>query len=244
MVKGMTPTEWGRAMNRIRMIVTGVLVCLVCGIGSAQDRELTVEELYLRQIEFQIMKEKAFTGDLEMKEVVLDDLEEMIEESSVGQDNDDVQYILEYLGMEGTTNLQYEGRRVVNNYPQVRRKSAELLGKLGGERAKDTLITMLLRDDEPMVKAEAAFALGVIGLNEKNEVVQALVHALDQQDFTNPDNNFALAVVNALDRIAQQNNGINDPDAFRMLVRIAQGGYVKDVRARALMVLDSLRRYE
>ena len=210
----------------------------------AQERELTVEELYLRQVEFQILKEQAFTGDRDMKEIVLEDLEFMLEENSVGEDDDDVQYILEYLGMEGTTNIVIEGRRIVNNYPDIRRKAAELLGKLGGERAKDTLVTMVMRDDEPMVKAEAAFALGAIGLNEKNEVVRALVHALDQQDFTKPDDNFALAVLNAFDRIAQSNNGINDPEVFRILVRVAQGGYVREVRARALAVLDSLRRYQ
>lgn len=207
-------------------------------------KELTVEELYLRQIEFQILKEKAFSGDREMKDLVLDDIEEMVEENSVDEENIEIQFILEYLGMEGTTNTVLEGRRLINNFPEIRRRAAELLGKIGGEHATDALMTMVLRDDETMVKAEAAYALGEIGVNVKNEVVQALVHSLDQQNFTNPDNNFAYAVVLAIDKIAKKNNGIDDPNAFRILVQVAQGGYVRTVRAKALQVLDSLRGYE
>ena len=229
----------------VRRCFWTVLICglITAGVSFAQERtrEITVEELYLRQLEFQILKEKAFSGDREMKDLVLDDIEAMLAEDSIGEDNNEVEFILQYLGMEGTTNTVIEGRRLINNFPEIRRRAAELLGKIGGEPAKDALLTMVLRDNEPMVKAEAAYALGTIGLNPNNEVVRALSYALDAQDFTRPDDNFAFAVLLAFEKIAEKNGGINEPEVFKILVQIAQGGYVRKVRAKALQVLDLLR---
>ena len=81
----------------------------------------------------------------------------------------------------------------------VRKEACDLLGKLGGENSKDTLLEVLVQDDEPMVKAEAAYALGKIGYNENDEVARALAFAVVDQDVVNPDSNFAFAVLLAFE---------------------------------------------
>ena len=168
-------------------------------------KELTVEELYLKDIEFQILKEKAFSNDRDMKLKALDDLEKQINEGSVNKDNREVEFILEYLSMEGIGRKVLENRRLTNYFPEVRRRACNLLGKIGGEQAKNALIAVLLNDNEPMVKSEAAYALGNIGLNDNNEVVKALLFALNQQDPTRVDNNFAYAIILSLEKIAKKN---------------------------------------
>ncbi len=222
-----------------------VLLVLAAFIAGAQDREkeLTVEELYLRDIEFQILSEKAFSGDREMKMNVLDELETMIDQGSVSEP-DKVMFVLEYLGMEGTARRVREANRLVNYFPEVRRRSANLLGRLGGEGAKKALLTMLVRDQEPMVKAEAAYALGTIGINDSNDVVRALLFTLEQEDPVQPDNNLAYAICLSLEKIAAKNSGIRDPEAYRALVRIAQGNYIKTVRRKALQTLDEMKKYQ
>jgi hypothetical protein len=218
-------------------------------LAGAQDseRELTVEELYLRDIEFQILSEKAFSDSREIKLDVLDEIEVMIEEGTV-DDPDKVEFVLEYLGMEGTARRVRENARLVNYYPEVRRRSANLLGQLGGDRAKDALVSILLIDDEPMVKAEAAYALGVIGTNDGNEVVQALLFTLENEDPQMPDNNLAYAVCLAVEKIVEANDGDLDTAAYsdlaRTLVRIAQGNYIKTVRRKALQTLEVLKDYQ
>lgn len=224
------------------------LVALVLGLTAAcmlaaQDvgREQTVEELYLEKIEMQILREQAFADDRELKMKVLDDLEASIDQGNAGSD---VELILEFLALEGIVRTVRESNRLINYFPDVRRRAANLLGRVGGEEARNTLITVLIKDDEPMVKAEAAYALGVIGENGSNEVVQALIFSLEQDNPDQPDNNFAYAVCLSLEKIARRNNGIKDPAAFRALVRIAQGSYIRTVQNKALATLEELRQYQ
>jgi len=214
-------------------------------VAGAQGtkKELTVEELYLRDIEFQILSEKAFSGDAELKMSVLDEMEQMIEDGDV-KDPDKVQFVLEYLAMEGTGRRVRENARLVNYFPEVRRRSANLLGRLGGEGAKDALISVLIIDDEPMVKAEAAYALGVVGLNQANATVKAILFTLEQEDPSSPDNNLGYAICLALEKIAKRNGGIKEPEAYRALVRIAQGPYLRTVKQKALSTLEELKKYQ
>ena len=231
---------------RLAFVVLGLAAAVMLGAQST-ERELTVEELYLRDIEFQILSEKAFSDSREIKLDVLDEIEIMIEEGTI-DDPDKVEFVLEYLGMEGTARRVRESARLINYYPEVRRRSANLLGRLGGDRAKDALVSILLIDDEPMVKAEAAYALGVIGTNDGNEVVRALLYTLETEDPQMPDNNLAYAVCLAVEKIVEANDGDLDSAAYadlaRTLVRIAQGNYIKTVRRKALQTLEVLKEYQ
>jgi HEAT repeat protein len=234
--------------SSIRLVF--IIVCLAAALmagAQSKERELTVEELYLRDIEFQILSEKAFSDSREIKLDVLDEIEVMIDEGTV-DDPDKVEFVLEYLGMEGTARRVRESARLINYYPEVRRRSANLLGRLGGDKAKNALVSILLIDDEPMVKAEAAYALGVIGTNDGNEVVQALLFTLENEDPQMPDNNLAYAVCLAVEKIVEANDGDLDSSAYsdlaRTLVRIAQGNYIKTVRRKALQTLEVLKEYQ
>jgi len=230
----------------MKATILGLTLCLLlaAAAGAQQgQRELTVEELYLRDIEFQILSEKAFSGDPELKMSVLDEMERMIAQDKV-EDPDKVQFVLEYLAMEGTGRRVRENARLVNYFPEVRRRAANLLGRLGGVKAKDALISVLIVDDEPMVKAEAAYALGMIGLNDANDTVKAILFTLEQEDPSPPDNNLGYAICLALEKIAEANKGIREPDAYRALVRIAQGPYIRTVKQKALATLNELKKYQ
>ncbi len=237
-------------MKRKAVLALVIISGIAAGaLLSAQttERELTVEELYLRDIEFQILSEKAFSGNREIKLDVLDEIETMIEEGKVDK-VEKVEFVLEYLGMEGTARRIRESNRLINYYPEVRRRAANLLGRLGGERAKDALVSILLIDDEPMVQAEAAYSLGVIGMNDGNEVVRALLYTLENDNPQMPDNNLAYAVCLAVEKIVEANDGDLEDKAYgdlaKTLVRIAQGNYIKTVRRKALQTLEVLKDYQ
>jgi HEAT repeat protein len=210
--------------------------------ASTSSKELTIEELFLQSVEFQILREKAFSDDYDIKMSALDDLDKKITDGSYKAGDPQVEFVLEYLAMEGSGHTVREAGRLINNFPEVRRRSANMLGRLGTDQAKDALIRVLLIDNEPMVQAEAAYGLGVIGRNPDNQVVQALAFSYNRMDPTQPDNNLGYAMCLAIEKLAQKTpGGIKDPAAYQMLVKIAQGNYLRAVKTKALQVLDELK---
>lgn len=233
-----------------QFIVLAALV-LLCGSAFAQDskssqgkgKEATVEERYLESAEVRFIKEQAIQPDRDSKEKALKSLGELIKNGKVGENDKEVHVILESLSMEGIGIQVREDRRLVNNYPDIRRDACNLLGQMGTEAAKDILINVLLSDDETMVLSEAVYALGVIGQNENNQVSEAISYIILNQDIINPDSNFAMATLFAFEKLAAKNNGLNDPNAFRALIRLSQGNYKRDVKLKANQVIDKLKKY-
>ena len=233
-----------------RAILPAILAMLSISVVSVSAQstgrgsgEATIEELYLQSTEIRIINEQARNGDREMKIMALENIQEMIDAGRRSTGAPDAHYVLDYLAGEGIGHEIRENRRLINYYPEVRRRAANLLGKLGGENSKDSLLKILLSDNESMVLAEAAYALGQIGLNDNDEVTEILADVILSQDILNPDNNFAFASLLAYQKIARKNGGIDDPSAFEAIIRIAQGNYIKDVRMKAVQVLNELRTY-
>jgi HEAT repeat protein len=229
----------------------GIVVAFCIGpiaVLSAQQtgsqptqKEITIEELFLQSVEFQILREKAFSGDYDVKMSSLDDLEKKVNDGSYKGSDQQIEFVLEYLALEGSARTTREAGRLVNNFPEVRRRAANLLGRVGSDDAKNALVRVLLIDEEPVVKAEAAYALGVIGKNDNNEVVQALSYTYNKEDPSKPDNNFGYALCLAIEKLAKKTGGIKDPAAYQMLVKIAGGNYLRTVKTKALQVLDELK---
>lgn len=236
-------------MRKSVVLYALIAVLLVSAGGlSAQEKrpagskEITIEELFLKSIEFQILREKAFSDDYEVKMGALDDLDKKLTEGSIGDNAAQVAFVLEYLAMEGSGHTVREDGRLLNNFPEVRRRAANMLGRIGTEAAKDALIRVLLIDEEPMVKSEAAYALGVVGMNKDNEVVKVLAYALDREDPSKPDNNFAYAMALAIEKIVKKGQGATDAIAYKTLVKIAGGNYLRTVKSKALQVLEELKK--
>jgi len=235
-------------MTMARTFAATLLLILAAVFLGAQSsptpgKELTIEEKFLQKsIELQVLKEQAFAPEYDSKMIALDDITEKLSKGSLGSEAADLEFILEYLAMEGTSHTVREGLRLANYFPDVRRRAAELLGKVRTEQAKNALITVLLNDDEPMVKAQAAYSLGELGMNENNEVAAALVFAVDREDHTRADNNWGYAMALAFEKLHQKTGGLKYPGAFRALVKISQGNYLATVRQKALQVLEAMKK--
>ncbi|HOV62890.1 MAG TPA: HEAT repeat domain-containing protein [Spirochaetia bacterium] len=235
-------------MKQLFMVLTACF--LLCGSVFAQEsstqskgKETTVEERYLESAEVRLIREQALQPERDAKEKALKSLEDLIKNGKVGESDKEVHLILENLSLEGTGILIWENRRLLNNYPDIRMKACQLLGQMGTDDAKEILINVLLSDDETMVLSEAVYALGVMGKNENNQVSEAIAYTILNQDIINPDNNFAMASLFALEKLAAKNNGLNDPNAFRALIRISQGNYIRDVKLKADQVIEKLKKY-
>jgi hypothetical protein len=234
----------GRVFLIAAALLAGAVVTLPAqqtGSSSGGGKEITIEELFLKSVEMQILREKAFSDDYEIKLGALDDLEKKIDNGSYRSDDTQVEFVAEYLSLEGSGHVTRQDGHQINDFPEVRRRAASLLGRMGTDQAKDALVRVLFIDPDPMVKSEAAYGLGVIGLNKNNEVSQALAFAYSREDPSKPDNNFGYALCLAVEKIAKKTGGIKDPGAYTMLVKIAQGNYLRTVKTKALQVLEELK---
>ncbi len=224
----------------IAFLLSPILLYAQNSSGNTK-KEKTVEELFLQSVQMTVIGEQAVSPERESKLKALDFIDEMISNGKASSNSSDIHSILDYLSLTGTGVTYRENGLLINNFPEVRRRACEELGKLGGESSKDSLINILLTDKEPMVLSEAAFALGKIGLNKNNQVSQALSYAILNQDIMLPDNNFAFAVLLAFDKLIKSNHGLRDPTVLRAIIRIQNGNYIKKVKAKAQEVLETLQ---
>ncbi|MCK4541862.1 MAG: HEAT repeat domain-containing protein [Spirochaetales bacterium] len=204
--------------------------------------EATVEELFLKNAEIRVLREQAITVDRDIKLLALQGIQEMIDEGKISSGDPEAHYILDYLSTEGIGTAVLENRRLINYFPEVRRKSCELLGRLGGERSVSSLIRVLADEDETMVLSEAVYALGEIGTNENNSTSQAISAAVIAQDTVRPDDNFAFAALLAFEKLAKKTGSLSDTSVFSAIIRIAQGNYIRPVRQKANELLIALRK--
>lgn len=220
-----------------------IIMILTPGILWSQEDDLTVEEFYLQNIEMQIIREQAVDQDRDMKLLALKNIEEMVDEGKVGEGDKEVHYLLELLANEGIGHEVRENGVIVNNYPIVRKEACTLLGEVGGEESKDTLIQITMKDSEPMVLSEAVYALGRLGYNESNEVSQSIANVVFSQDAIMPNDNLAFAALLSFEKLADTNAGLTDPYAVQAIIAIAKGNYIRPVKMKANELLNKLRDY-
>ncbi|HOX91855.1 MAG TPA: HEAT repeat domain-containing protein [Spirochaetales bacterium] len=230
-------------MKHSIVLLFAVLVAASPALAQSTGSERTVEESYLQQsLETMIIREQAYGESKDSKLVALQYIREAVEGGRTGPD---IQAALEFLATESTYTIIRSGGygRPTNNYPDVRREAAFLLGKFKTPEAKDTLLKVALADTEPMVIAAAIRSLGEIGIIENDDVTQAISFIVNRFDILMPDNSLAFEAIIAFELLAEANKGIADPAAIRAIMRIAEGNYIKPVQDRAKALLTKLRQY-
>ena len=222
-----------------------VLVVVMTGFAFAQDtagdRPATIEELYLSQeIEIQIISSQARSNDRDSKLLAIETVRKLYEAGDIDL-TQDLFTVIESLATEGTSREVRSAGRVINYFPVVRKEAAALLGDIGGPGAKTVLLEMVREDPEPMVLAEAIYALGKIGLNENHEVTDHLIYVLARENAQYaPDNYLALATLLAIENLVEQGAAL-DSDTVGMIIDISTNyRYITMVRDRARAVLAGL----
>ncbi|MCL2196301.1 MAG: HEAT repeat domain-containing protein [Treponema sp.] len=223
------------------LLAAAVVIIPTVSAQNRQRSEMSVEESYLQEsIEIMIIRETARAHSREQKLIALDYIRDAIDR---GNRNDEIRETLEFLSREGRMTQARENGRLVNNYPDVRRQAAKYLGQMASPEARRNLLEMIQFENEPMVLQEVIKSLGDIGENQNNETVNYIAFVMNRFGATNPDNIMAVATIDAFEKIARKNNGLNSPDAVRALVLISEGLYVTPVKERARQLLAELRSY-
>ncbi|MBO5235652.1 MAG: HEAT repeat domain-containing protein [Spirochaetaceae bacterium] len=187
-------------MKIARTVIFLLAMVLSTNLFAQQaTRETTVEDEYLSSVEGVIIRELSQADDRDNKFVSLQYIEDAL---NAGRTSPDIQAALDSLAGEGITTQSRTNGRLVNNFPDVRRKACELLGKVPTEESKNTLVQVTLADNEPVVVAAAVRSLGEIGINDNNEVVEAIIWAQKKYATLNPTSSLAFEILNAFEALA------------------------------------------
>jgi outer membrane biosynthesis protein TonB len=119
-----------------------------------------------------------------------------------GNTSEDIMKALNQLAGEGISKQSRTNGRLMNNYPDIRRRACLALGKIKTEQSKEYLVQVTLAENEPMVIAAAVNSLGEIGFNNNDEVVDAISFANRRNQILNPTSSLAFEVLDAYDGTA------------------------------------------
>ncbi len=187
---------------KITKVLTAVVCCAaLCGAASAQSTkrtETTVEDEYMSSIEDTIVTELAASPEYDNKLLALQYLENALGE---GRQTPDMAAALERLAGEGINTKARTNGRLVNNYPDIRRKACELLAQVPTTDSKNTLLSICADDQEPMVVSAAVRSLGELGMNDGDEVVNAIEFVQRRYAVLNPTSSLALEILFAYEKL-------------------------------------------
>ncbi len=216
--------------------------------AKPQSGEKTVEEAYLQSsAETMMVKELSHEDNIESKQLALDYARRA---SDAGRKTDDIRASLQYLALENTDLIARSAGvgPATNNYPDIRRQACILLGDFPSADTKDTLVKVIqnTKVEDPMVLAEAIRSLGRIGMNDNDEVVQAIADSISHFDNVGiPEDRLAVYTLFALTDLADKNHGFKDMGTVTSIImKFTKGNYVKAVQVLARQTLDKLTAYQ
>lgn len=233
-----------------KVLISSLLAFLVSSVFAQEsqvkkqkndkEEETSVESEYLNDVDGDIIITLAESDDYDNKLVALQYLQSAIED---GNESDAIIQALDKLAGEGLTNQTRKNGRLTNNYPEIRRQACLLMAKVPTEHSKNTLVSIAVADNEPMVIAAAVKSLGEIGINENDEVIEAIAFANRRNQVLNPTSSLALEVLTAYETLADKTE--NKKTMIDSIARISSDyHYVTPVRQKAFKLLKSISATE
>ena len=233
-----------------KVLISSLLAFLVSSVfaqesqvkkqNNNKEEETSVESEYLNDVDGDIIITLAESDDYDNKLVALQYLQSAIED---GNESDAIIQALDKLAGEGLTNQTRKNGRLTNNYPEIRRQACLLMAKVPTEHSKNTLVSIAVADNEPMVIAAAVKSLGEIGINENDEVIEAIAFANRRNQVLNPTSSLALEVLTVYETLADKTE--NKKTMIDSIARISSDyHYVTPVRQKAFKLLKSISATE
>ena len=234
-------------MKLSKKVLISSVILMISGFVFAQtsqvqkkntetEKETSVESEYLNDVDSDIIMTLAESDEYDNKLVALQYLSSALDD---GNTSDAVIQALDRLAGEGLTTQSRTNGRLSNNFPEIRREACKLMAKVPTEHSKNTLVSIAVADNEPMVIAAAVRALGEIGINNNDETVDAIAFANRRNQVLNPTSSLALEVLNAFEMLADSTE--NRKSMIDTIARISTDyHYVTPVRQKAYKLLKTL----
>lgn len=204
--------------------------------ATQSKAESNVEDEYLSDVDGVVILSLAQSDEYDNKLVAMQFLESAVDG---GNTSPEVMQALNQLAGEGINTQARTNGRLMNNFPDIRRRACLLLGKVKTEESKNYLVSVALAENEPMVIAAAVNSLGEVGINKNDEVVDAISFANRRNQILNPTSSLAFEVLDAYEKLAESTT--NRKIIIDSVSKIAADyHYVTPVRTKAMKLLKIL----
>ena len=221
---------------KINKLIAVGLTTFILGAGAfaqSSKNETSVESEYMSSMEDIVITEMANSDQRDNKLVALQYLEAAADKGNVSPDR---VRALDLLSGEGISTQSRTKGRLANNYPDIRAKACDILGKIGTEEAAYVLTNVVKNDNEPWVLSRAIRALGEIGSNEDDKVTDTIAFISNRVEVLNPTSSLANEIVDAYEKLLPETK--NKKPVIDSLTRIASDyRFVRPVRTKALELL-------
>jgi len=140
----------------------------------------------------------------------------------------------------GVLNPIYRDGFLINDFPDIRLRSVQILSKYGTSASGELLLRLIRYEWDPVVSEEIIAALGVLRSDPNGEVVntlQQLVHGGRIPIDKNPG--IALTLIDSLDKICRY-GGIVRSSASQLLNELYFSNIPREFRMKAIETLRSL----
>ena len=184
------------------------------------------------------LSELADSSDEGMKLQALEEIEAGLQEKRYTGAEPSLIALVERLAGEGRENRSYEGKRVINDFPRVRWKAAALLGEWGDLASRETLLRIFSYEWEPQAAVAQARALGRLGSDPSGEATRLLASRVES--LTSKEERFLWGAnaLEVLEGFIRYNGDYPDPAGVRMIFSLYRGAYGREVRKKALELLE------
>ncbi len=220
-----------------------VILFAVAMTATADERPMTVEELYLEDDPgIRVLRAQALSSQRVHKELAVDTLTQLVEDGRIGPDDSAHVALLRLLATDGSSYQVRTGGRMIYNFPDVRRDAVALLGEVGGDQARNVIREVLRFEREPMVLSQAVHAVGNVGLDGRTDIARDIARVMIRENAReNPDLNLVFTTLRVIENIAAESTeGLADDALIENLVQISTGRYNGIVREQARSTLNTL----
>lgn len=220
----------------MRSIVIYFLFLIFLSITLKADELKDKRDLKLKNYYYLVK-----SGTRETKLNVLNKILTEYDELLYSENDSKLLEIIEFILNEGTLSVNTKENRVINDFPDVRRVAVLILGKLGNDFARDTIINVLNYDNNYTVKVECCkiIANGLIPDNNNNELLKTLINIYLSSSKAQPEI-FISSYIDAL-KIVGKRKSFYYSDIIRVLTDIsASKVYSEKIKKEALSAIDYL----
>jgi hypothetical protein len=202
----------------------------------------TIEEEYLSsQTTVGTLNVQLRSHNEELKLIALTSMEKQFQSGLLPADNETAFEALSYVLNEGVIHVTRGDEMPLHYYPRVRREAARIIALSTHEGVVPQLVTNVLRDPEPTVRAQALYSLGEIGADPDWKVSQAIAKRLLWEDLGEPDLGVVYAALVAAENIYADPDNRPHAATREMVMRVSVGGpYTQAIRNKALVLLGTM----